>query len=675
MLVAFCGQVGAFCSIYLPIMRTLEKTTKRLLVLSLVAVTLMSNPMNVLAEPAFVPARKPAALRADPLALLRYPALNETVTEELPPLVPAAKPAAAKAHKKIATKPDLIPGRKPAYQGPAFQKVAVALVAPTPVTAPVIESALAAAATLAPVPAAPAAPVAVAVEAPETPAPAKSEKFVKLARMLGLKTTPRAEDAALTAPSSLKSAGRTLPSLDAASKIYKTSMKRTPAQRDSVVRLVGIVKQDVSNGSPSRALKRLSHDKAVPYLDPVEKDQLRTVIARGYLLAGKLDQAYELAAGAAKRSGTYIPQAGWIGGLAAWRQDKFNDSARMFASSAEASHSSAWQASASAYWASRAYARAGQPQHISGWLKKAAAHPRTFYGLIATRSLGLDYDFNWDVPALTAAHRKTLEEHPQAREAIALVKQGHPHQASALLAKIDMSGNPALREAIMAYAANKNLSAVAMQLAQTQAHPDGGYYDSALYPLIPWKPKDGYTVDRALVHAIIRQESKFNPSAVSHRGAQGLMQVMPSTANYIIGKTLFKNKDSHAQLRDPQTNIEVGQRYIEKLLYQDHVDTELFSLVVAYNAGPGNLRKWKRELAEMKDDPLLFIESIPMGETRAYVERVMSNYWIYRLRMKQSVPSLDAVAGGQWAQYVPPTDMVKQAGIPTLSDLRLAATN
>ncbi len=659
--VAFCGQHGGFCTIYLPIMRTLEKTTKRLLVLSLVAVSLMSNPMNVLAEPAFVPARKPAALRADPLALLRYPAFNQTVTEELPPLVPAAKPAAAKAHKKVATKPEMVPGRKPAYQGPEFKKVAI--VAPAPV-----------------------APVTTAVDAPvstaaapvtEATATAKSEKFIKLARMLGLKTT-RAENVALAAPSaSVKPAAlKTLPSLEASAKIYKTSMKRTPAQRDSIVRLVGVVKQDVSNGSPSRALKRLSHDKAVPYLDPVEKDQLKTVIARGYLLAGKLDQAYELSSGAAKRSGTYIPQAGWIGGLAAWRQDKFSDAARMFANSAEASHSSAWQASASAYWASRAYARAGQPQHISGWLKKAAAHPRTFYGLIATRSLGLDYDFNWDVPSLTSAHRKTLENHPQAREAMALLKQGHPHRASVILAKIDMTGNLPLREAIMAYAANKNLSSVAMQLAQTQAHPDGGYYDAALYPLIPWKPKDGYTVDRALVHAIIRQESKFNPTAVSHRGAQGLMQVMPSTADYIIGKTLFKNKDSHAKLRDPQTNIEVGQRYIEKLLYQDHVDTELFSLVVAYNAGPGNLRKWKRELAEMKDDPLLFIESIPMGETRAYVERVMSNYWIYRLRMKQSVPSLDAVAGGQWAQYIPPTDMpVKQAGIPTLSDLRLAATN
>lgn len=640
-------------------MRTFEKATKRLLVLSLVAVSLMSNPMNASAEPAFVPVRKPAALRADPLALLRFPALNQTIAEELPPLVPAAKPVAA-----APTKPALVPGRKPAYQGPEATWAAAASTAP--------ESEKAAPATASTVSPSP------ATETAAAPA-AKPDKFIKLARLLGLKDSPRLttqEAAAATAAviPVIKPA-RPLPSLDAANKVYKTSMKRTPAQRDSVVRLVGIVKQDVSNGSPTRALKRLSHDKAVPYLDPVEKDQLRTVIARGYLLVGKLEQSYELASGAASRSGTYIPQAGWIAGLSAWRQGEFSKAARMFANSADASHSSAWQASASAYWASRSYARARQPQHVSAWLRKAATHPRTFYGLIATRALGWDYDFNWDVPALTAAHRKTLQAHPQVSEAMALVKKGQPHQASLLLAKVDLSGNAALREALIAYAAHKNLSSIAMQLAQTQPHPDGGYYDAALYPLIPWKPRDGYTVDRALVYAIIRQESKFNPGAVSHRGAQGLMQVMPATANYIIGKSLFKNKDSHAQLRDPQTNLEVGQRYIEKLLYQDHVDAELLSLVVAYNAGPGNLRKWKREMAGMKDDPLLFVESIPMGETRAYVERVMANYWIYRLRMNQPVPSLDAVAGGQWAQYAPPTDIVKQAGVPTLSDLRLAATN
>lgn len=596
-------------------MRTLEKATKRLLVLSLGAILLISTPMNASAESPIVPARKPAALRADPLALLRFPALNEEQPQSVPEKISEALPP--------------VPGRKPEYKTPDVRLAAAPVIVPPP--------------------------------KPE-PEPVVAAATVTTVKTVIVKETKTAApDAKIPA----------LPALEGYNKIYKSARKRTPAQRDSVVRLVGIVKQDISNGSPSRALKRLSSDKAVPYLDPVEKDQLQTLVARGYLLAGKIVQSYELASESAQRSGTYIPQAGWIAGLASWRMGKYDDAARMFSNSADATYSSSWQASASAYWASRSYMRAHKPQDVSIWLKRAAAHPRTFYGLIATRSLGLDYDFNWDVPSLTSAHKKTLEAHPAAREAIALVKKGHIRDGEARLSKIDVNNNPPLREALMAYAANKNLSALGMQLAQVQAHPKGGYYDAALYPFIPWKPKDGYTIDRALVHAIIRQESKFNPGAVSRSGAQGLMQVMPSTASYISGKSHFKNKKNHEKLRDPQTNLELGQRYIEKLLYQDHVDTELFSLVVAYNAGPGNLKRWKREMADMQDDPLLFIESIPMGETRAYVERVMSNYWIYRLRMNQPVPSLDAVAEGQWAQYVP-IDGVKQAGIIPRLSLRLA---
>lgn len=626
-------------------MCTFEKAAKRLLVFSLGTILVISISMNASAEPP-IPARKPAAIRADSLALLRYPALHQD-QEELS--APAVESAPAPEEKKAAFKKPPVPAHKPAWQGPVAgqEPTVVQAAAITPPDVPALKLA--------------------ATDQPEIK-PVKTTKIEKAEKKLLFKTLKQVTKTVTTTPASAHQP------LDGYNRIYKTARKRTPAQRDSVVRLVGIIKQDVSNGSPTRALKRLSSDKAVPYLDPVEKDQLQTLIARGYLLAGKIVQSYELSSESAQRSGANIPQAGWVAGLAAWRMGNYDQAARMFSNSANSSYSSPWQASASAYWASRSYMRARQPQQVSVWLERAAAYPRTFYGLIATRSLGWDYDFNWDVPTLTSAHKKALEAHPAAREGIALIKAGQIHDAEVVLGKIDTSNDPLLRDALIALAAHKGLSSFGMQLAQTQPHPNGGYYDAALYPLSPWKPRDGYTVDRALVHAIIRQESKFNPGAVSRSGAQGLMQVMPSTASYISGKAHFKNKDSHAKLRDPQTNLELGQRYIEKLLYQDHVDTELFSLVVAYNAGPGNLKRWKRELADMQDDPLLFIESIPMGETRAYVERVMSNYWIYRMRMNQPVPSLDAVAEGQWAQYVP-VDGVKQAGIPVPDVLRLATTN
>ena len=71
---------------------------------------------------------------------------------------------------------------------------------------------------------------------------------------------------------------------------------------------------------------------------------------------------------------------------------------------------------------------------------------------------------------------------------------------------------------------------------------------------------------------------------------------------------------------------------------------------MAYNAGPGNLAKWKKRM-NYQNDPLLFIESIPSKETRSFVERILVNYWVYRSLMGQSMQSLDDVAGGLWPIY------------------------
>ena len=104
------------------------------------------------------------------------------------------------------------------------------------------------------------------------------------------------------------------------------------------------------------------------------------------------------------------------------------------------------------------------------------------------------------------------------------------------------------------------------------------------------------------------------------------------------------------RLREPQVNLEIGQTYVNRLLDHGVVGRDLLLLTIAYNAGPGNLSRWKKERAGLSD-PLLFIESIPYTETRAFVERVLSNYWIYRMRFQQPTPSLDAVTSGRWARY------------------------
>ena len=454
---------------------------------------------------------------------------------------------------------------------------------------------------------------------------------------------------------------------------YVSAQSRTAEEKAAIKALTRAIASNISNGGPTAALAKLQSEPISQKMDAAEYDEQLAEIANSYMLAGNLPKARELANAAARRSGSVVPKAGWVAGLSAWRQGDYRNAGPLFAVAAKSRYSSAWMVSASSYWASRSYMRDGKIQEAQKWLKTAASHPRTFYGLIATRALGWDFDFNWDMPEYSQAHASALKNQKGAQRAMLLSQSGQYHLAEAELRRIPPKDRK-MTQALMAYAGHVGLPSYAMRLAAAVRTPDGRLYDAALYPMSPWTPQSGYKVDRALIHALIRQESKFNPLAANRSGATGLMQLMPQTATYVSGRRDFRNLAGHHVLKDPQTNLDIGQRYVEDLLYQDSVGTELFSLVIAYNAGPGNLRRWKRELASMQADPLLFVESIPMRETRAFVERVMANYWIYRMRMGQPTPSLDAVVEGGWARYVSLDDK-RHASAGSDNSYALASSN
>ena len=97
----------------------------------------------------------------------------------------------------------------------------------------------------------------------------------------------------------------------------------------------------------------------------------------------------------------------------------------------------------------------------------------------------------------------------------------------------------------------------------------------------------------------------------------------------------------------------MGQKYIQHLLENDHIDGDLLLLAAAYNGGPGNLKKWQRRAHKgAYTDALMFIESIPARETRIFIERVLSNLWMYRERLGEPAPSLDALAAGERPAYI-----------------------
>ncbi|GJL86007.1 MAG: lytic transglycosylase [Micavibrio sp.] len=434
-------------------------------------------------------------------------------------------------------------------------------------------------------------------------------------------------------------------------KKYTSSRQRTTEQKRRIAELAQLIRHDVRKGNLQQAVRDLETHSATAWLDPVERDLLKADIAAGYFYAGENDKAYDLASKAVRRSGVHVPRAGWLAGLAAWRRGDYDQAARHFEVTGRSPYASGWIAASGAYWAARAHMRTGNVRAVSTWLKRASEHPHTFYGLIATRALGRDFDFNWKIPTYTKDNHDLLMKTPSGARAIMLVAAGQARLAETELVRLNTKDNTKLRKALLAYAGYAGLPGLAMRLGHSMEMADGGVYHAALYPTGPWKPKEGYKVDPALIHAIMRQESRFDPNAKSRSGAKGLMQVMPKTASHVAGQYNLKTEyREQAALDNPQMNLEIGQRYLEDLLTHNNVGGDLFSLLIAYNAGPGNLAKWKRALPEV-DDPLLFVESIPSSETRNYIERVLANYWMYRLREDLPTPTLNAVAAGRNAQY------------------------
>jgi soluble lytic murein transglycosylase-like protein len=335
--------------------------------------------------------------------------------------------------------------------------------------------------------------------------------------------------------------------------------------------------------------------------------------------------------------------ANWLAGLEAWRQGDFAAAAAAFVKDAEDAENNAWDKAKSAFWAGRAYLRAKQPDKVSASLRKAAKHPLTFYGQLASRALGLEPKVDWTAPKFTKASGQLLLSTRSGKRALALLQVGQVSAAEKELLLLQSKAKDSVDEALLGVAEAAQMPSLALKMGAMERLYDDTVIPTALFPVPRWQPKGGFTVDRALLYAIMRQESGFNPLAVSGDGALGLMQIMPET-----GKKLGYDA---AALKNPRNSIAAGQKYIAKLLRNGLVDNDMILMAVAYNAGAGNLQKWKSDKTAMKD-PLLFLETLPSKETRQFAKRILAAYWIYQQRLDQETPTLKALATGGWPQYV-----------------------
>ena len=417
-----------------------------------------------------------------------------------------------------------------------------------------------------------------------------------------------------------------------ADKIYTLAKKRRPG---------GVLEPLLSSSAPTEA------DLAKPKSSVDPKLQGARDALYNY---GDVSTAYALAVKSGER---------WVAGIAAYRLARYGDAFSRFSAVAHDGSLNEWERSRASFWAARAAIADGEPQKAPEYLRLAARTPYTFYGLIAERQLGLE-------PAVKAEGYDPGEQEavddaaPTSRQAEAepltgkfllkFVKSDKRAKRAAALAQIGQKTDELeeLRVALAGSgsdAARRKWRALAETLGAplsgpAAAAPISTRFDLTDYQTPDLQPTGGYTLERALLYAIIRQESHFNPNAASAAGAYGLMQVTPATAAYNAG--VDPGGIDSSLLMDPATNLRLGQDYVAHLLSQTQGD--ILRTVAAYNAGPRGVNKLAAAMPDA--DSLLQIESLAGAETRDFVQRVMSNYWIYRQLFSQPSPTLDAAAAG-----------------------------
>jgi soluble lytic murein transglycosylase len=283
------------------------------------------------------------------------------------------------------------------------------------------------------------------------------------------------------------------------------------------------------------------------------------------------------------------------------------------------------------YWAGRAALVLGDRAEADRHFGMAAGYPDQFYGQLALERLNLPMMAPTrfaEQGAIPDEQSRAFDQRPLVRAAKALGAAGRWRDQSiflrAISASVTTDTDRALANALSARIGRPDLAV----MVGRKARPDGSAaYSLAAFPSL--NVPEGHQSNWTMIHAITRQESQFDKTAVSSAKARGLMQLMPGTAQETAGKIgLSYNLDALTSNTD--YNIMLGSTYFQSMLRYFGGSYPL--AVAAYNAGPGNVNKWLRANGDPRmpgSDIVRWIETIPIYETRNYVQRVLENAVVY----------------------------------------------
>lgn len=378
--------------------------------------------------------------------------------------------------------------------------------------------------------------------------------------------------------------------------------------------------------SAAELLGHPSADKGKPDLWAKE----RLVLARAMLDKGNYRRAYDMVRRHAIQGGAVYADLEWLAG---WIALRFLDRPKMalphFRNVASAVSFPISVARAH-YWIGRTLETLGDSTEAKKAYLRAADEPTTFYGQLAAERTGT-------IPSLPPAPRASGDEKETASArsltltALALASLGRQQEMMPFLIRLIEDAKTPGERAIALNIAREAGTEAGVAIARRAAQKGHHDLDTA-YPLPDFTLPDG--PEKALILAVIRQESNFGTGAISAAGARGLMQLMPSTAKAVAKQRGVAMKSSEVLNRDPDLNVSLGSHYLSTLLKR--FDGSYAMAIAAYNAGPGRPARWAREYGDPRTreiDMLDWIERIPFPETRNYVQRVMEATAVYRYRL------------------------------------------
>jgi len=362
----------------------------------------------------------------------------------------------------------------------------------------------------------------------------------------------------------------------------------------------------------------------------------RVILARRALRKGHISDAYRLAKDhrlGDEDAGNMI-EAEWMSGWIALRFLKDNKVAYDHFSKIYGLASYPISQARGAYWAGRAAEEMGENKKAVFWYRTAFLHETTYYGQLA--ALKIPEARKLVLPASPKANgeiKKNFEKDELVAAVQTISKAGLREIMRPFIRQLsrkDEREEWQVLTANLAKAEGRNDLAI---LVSKAALRDGIDLVEEGYPVL--KHKLGTGIEPAFVHAIIRQESAFNPLAISHAGARGLMQIMPGTARQ-VAKQNSKRYSRRKLTEDEKYNLGLGQAYLRDLL-KEFNDSYLLTLA-AYNAGPHRAKSWIKRNGDPRDktvDAIDWVEMIPISETRNYVQRVIENLHVYRQLMAE----------------------------------------